>query len=505
MPLSTGQILNNRYRIVTLLGQGGFGAVYRVWDTNLERPLALKENLDTSPEAQRQFKREAQILFDLSHPSLPKVIDCFILPDQGQYLVMEFVEGEDLGKMLERVGNPLAEGQVLAWIGQICDALIYLHNQNPPVIHRDIKPANIKVTPDGRAMLVDFGIAKVYDPNLKTTLGARAVTPGFSPIEQYGRGGRTDARTDVYALGATLYALLTGQEPVEAPERNISLGLPPPRSLNTLISPHVERAIMKAMEMIPESRYQSVAELKNALLQTPVGEPVNHYVMVARSPATSALQPEFERQKTQEVYASGWPRMPTIQAPAADNNPPTSLILRPLLLIAAGGLLAGCVVVIVAILYKGLLSPSSTSVDSASRPTYTEQALSPATEPPPTRTEPPVLTEPPAVTEAPVITEPPVQPTAPPVQPTAPPVQPSTPRLVLDGNFYCRGGPGTAYDQIWSFNSGTELEIIGQDGTGWWLVQFSDPRTSHDMCWISGGVTQGDVLNVPFSNYQTVK
>ena len=210
MPLLPNQILNNRYRIVKLLGQGGFGAVYRAWDLNLDHQRAIKENLDTSPQAQRQFKREAQILDVLVHPNLPRVIDHFIVPNQGQYLVMDFVEWQDLGEML--MNGPLPEARVLPWIIQVCDALIYLHSQNPPVIHRDIKPGNIKITPDGRAILVDFGISKVYDPTLSTTVGARAVTPGYSPPEQYGKGA-TDARSDMYALGATLYHLLTGQAP----------------------------------------------------------------------------------------------------------------------------------------------------------------------------------------------------------------------------------------------------------------------------------------------------
>ena len=118
---------------------------------------------------------------------------------------MDYVEGEDLDEMLDRNRRAAARAQVLDWIGQICDALVYLHGQNPPVIHRDIKPANIRITPQGKAMLVDFGIAKVFDAAVaRPRIGARAVTPGYSPPEQYGQG-RTDARSDVYALGATLY------------------------------------------------------------------------------------------------------------------------------------------------------------------------------------------------------------------------------------------------------------------------------------------------------------
>jgi formylglycine-generating enzyme required for sulfatase activity len=271
MPLSQGQILNNRYRIETLLGQGGFGAVYRVWDTNLERPMALKENLDTSPEAQRQFKREAQILFDLSHPNLPKVIDCFIIPDQGQYLVMEFVEGEDLGEKLRLVGSPLPEARVLDWVGQVCDALTYLHNQNPPVIHRDIKPANIKVTPAGKVMLVDFGIAKLFDPELRTTVGARAVTPGYSPPEQYGRSA-TDAQSDIYALGATAYHLLTGQLPPDSIDVLSSSAAPlrPAHEVNLAVSPQVSGAVERAMQLNRANRWSSIAEFKIALLPSPL-------------------------------------------------------------------------------------------------------------------------------------------------------------------------------------------------------------------------------------------
>ena len=263
MPLNAGQVIKNRYRIVRLLGQGGFGAVYRVWDLNLTRPCALKENLETSPQAQQQFQHEAFMLSGLSHPNLPRVTDYFAIPGQGQYLVMDFVEGEDLQDILDHRRGLLPESQVLPWIVQVCDALVYLHAQSPPIIHRDIKPKNIILTPAGKAMLVDFGIAKLYDAHRKTTLGARAVTPGFSPQEQYG-SGLTDARSDVYALGATLYTLLTGQEPVESVQRT-STPLVPPRALNPQVSPGMESVILKAMEPAPAQRFQNMSEFKNAL------------------------------------------------------------------------------------------------------------------------------------------------------------------------------------------------------------------------------------------------
>ncbi len=270
MTLATGTVLIDRYRIVRLLGQGGFGAVYRVWDLHLNAPYALKENLDTSPEAIRQFAREAQILANLHHPNLPRVTDHFSLPDQGQYLVMEYVEGEDLEEMRRKStcqpAGSLPEEQVLTWISQILDALEYLHNQNPPIIHRDIKPANIRITPQGRATLVDFGIAKIFNPVLKTTVGARAITPGFSPLEQYGQAA-TDARSDIYALGATLYVLLTGRTPPESTARAWNDPLLPPDQLNPHLSPAVSPVIIKAMQADPADRWQNIAEFRNALQQ----------------------------------------------------------------------------------------------------------------------------------------------------------------------------------------------------------------------------------------------
>ncbi len=264
MSLTTGQILQNRYRIVKLLGQGGFGAVYRAWDLQLNLPRALKENLDTSPASVRQFFQEASILARLSHPSLPHVYDHFELPGQGQYLVMEFVEGESLEERVNRAGGGLPEAQLLPWIEQVCAALSYLHSYTPPVIHRDIKPANIKITPQGQAVLVDFGIAKLHQPGGATTAGARAVSPGYSPFEQYGRG-QTDARSDVYALGATCYAVLTGQEPLESVVRAQGQPLAAPSSLSPAVSSRVERAVLTAMQMQPDQRYQSAAEFKAAL------------------------------------------------------------------------------------------------------------------------------------------------------------------------------------------------------------------------------------------------
>ena len=264
MTLNPGQVLNNRYRIVRLLGQGGFGAVYKAWDLKFNAACAVKENFDTSVEAVRQFGREATILSQLNHPNLPRVTDHFSNPGQGQYLVMDYVEGRDLSEILAAANAPLPEAQVLAWAEQVCSALEYLHTRQPAVIHRDIKPSNIRITPNGTVMLVDFGIAKIYDPSLRTTLGARAVSPGFSPPEQYGNQP-TDARTDIYALGATLYTLLANLEPPESIARVTGTKLTPLRSLNPAVSPTAELAIQAAMQPLPDDRFANVSELRAAL------------------------------------------------------------------------------------------------------------------------------------------------------------------------------------------------------------------------------------------------
>jgi serine/threonine protein kinase len=158
---------------------------------------------------------------------------------------------------------------VVSWIKQVCDALEYLHSQSPPIIHRDIKPQNVIVTAAGRAMLVDFGIAKIYDPSQATTVGARGYTPGYSPLEQYTHDP-TDARSDVYALGATLYVLLTNSKPPpEAIQRKIKkIPVVPPSQLNSELNWEAEKVILRSLEIENQERYQTVTEFYNALEKT---------------------------------------------------------------------------------------------------------------------------------------------------------------------------------------------------------------------------------------------
>jgi serine/threonine-protein kinase len=272
MPLDIGDMIGERYRVVKLLGQGGMGAVYRAWDTRLDRPVALKEmtpqsglDADTLAQLRRQFQQEAQILAGLDHASLVRVTDYFSW-DSNEYLVMDFVEGESLADRIQREGAQ-PEAQTLTWAGQLLEALAYCHDQG--AIHRDIKPQNIVVTPQGRAVLVDFGLVKLWDPQdpRTQTVMRGAGTPEYAPPEQYDMGlGHTSPRSDVYSLGATLYHTLTGQVPPTATQRMANPStFTSPRGINAAVSPATESAILKALEIAIEQRFQSATEMAQAL------------------------------------------------------------------------------------------------------------------------------------------------------------------------------------------------------------------------------------------------
>ena len=265
MTLERGTLLHKRYRIVEILGQGGMGSVYRAVDENLGVDVALKENLFTTDEYARQFRLEAVILANLRHPNLPRVSDHFVVGDQGQYLVMDFIDGEDLRQRMERLGT-ISEDDAIMVGAAICDALDYLHTRKPSIIHRDIKPGNVKVTPDGHIFLVDFGLAKVVQGTQATTTGARAMTPGYSPPEQYGTA-RTDPRTDIYSLGSTLYATLCGIIPEDGLARAMdNAQLTALRKRNPKVSRRLAAAIEKAMAVDPADRFQTAEDFKKALL-----------------------------------------------------------------------------------------------------------------------------------------------------------------------------------------------------------------------------------------------
>ncbi len=242
------------------------GNVYQAMDLNLMIEVAVKENLYLSDEYTRQFKREAAILASLRHPNLPKVMDHFEIANQGQYLVMEFITGEDLRDRMDRIGT-IPENEVIHIGAAICDALTYLHTRKPPVVHRDIKPGNIRITSEGHILLVDFGLAKLHVGTQETTTGARAMTPGYSPPEQYG-GTRTDPRSDIYSLGATLYAAICGTPPEDSLVRLTDFKeLTSVRTYVPKTNRRLAMVIEKALELKPEARFQTGTQMKQALLE----------------------------------------------------------------------------------------------------------------------------------------------------------------------------------------------------------------------------------------------
>jgi serine/threonine-protein kinase len=266
MALNPGEVIVNRYKIVKKLGEGGFGAVYLAEDLNLRgKQVAIKINLvdPSNPtiykQAVAQFEQEALMLATLSHPNLPRVTDYQPPVSNKQFFVMDYIPGESIQARITRDGA-MDETPALRLIDQVFDALEYLHAQNPPVIHRDIKPANIIITPNGKAFLVDFGISKIN----QTLSGARAVSPCFSPPEQYGTG--TDPRSDVYAVGATLYFILTGTPPVDSMARMVGDNLKAPKVIKSKIPVNVNDAILTAMNLQIDRRFQSAHDFRLAVV-----------------------------------------------------------------------------------------------------------------------------------------------------------------------------------------------------------------------------------------------
>jgi len=256
------------------------GAIWLADDNRLDgRVCAIKgivRDQHTTPEAHEQartqFHREASVLARLDHPNLPKVSD-FFTEDETDILVMDFVDGEDLGEIIRTVrkeGRFLSESDILDWTRQILAALEYLHQQTPPVVHRDIKPSNIKLTSRSLIKLVDFGLVKVMTPDERTvTVVQGKGTIHYTPLEQYGGDtGHTDLRSDIYSLGSTLYHLLTNQAPPEAKVRFLhSESLSPLRDINSSVSARTERAIHWSVSLHPEDRPASIVAFRKALFK----------------------------------------------------------------------------------------------------------------------------------------------------------------------------------------------------------------------------------------------
>ena len=264
---AVGKILSGRYRLLSLLGQGGTGSVYLATDTQLfDRRVAVKELIEQfSDAAERQraverFAQEAQMLVQLAHPNLPAVLSYFS-EDGRQYLVMEYIEGNTLLDLLRGVNGQLPPAQVLEWGRQICNVLSYLHSRTPPVVFRDIKPANIMLDTHDQIKLIDFGTARLFDFS-KNTDTLKMGSIGYAPPEQYQGQGQTSPQTDIYALGATLHQLLTNQDPSAKP-----FVFTPPSLLRPEVPEGASRAIMHALNLDPAQRFGSALEMRRALEQ----------------------------------------------------------------------------------------------------------------------------------------------------------------------------------------------------------------------------------------------
>ncbi len=273
--LSPETILQGRYRIIRQLGQGGMGAVYEAIDQRLDTTVALKETLFADERLRKQFEREARLLARLHHPALPRVSDHFSEGD-GQFLVMQFIPGDDLSEMMNRKRGPFPADQVLTWAEQLLDALDYLHTQDPQIVHRDIKPQNLKLTSRGQIILLDFGLAKGQAGDISRVTTAASIfgyTPNYAPLEQI-QGLGTDSRSDLYSLGATLYHLITGVKPPDALTRAAALvngqadPLAPASEANPAVERDVDAVLNRAMSQNREQRYSSAADMRKALRET---------------------------------------------------------------------------------------------------------------------------------------------------------------------------------------------------------------------------------------------
>ncbi|MFZ0063948.1 MAG: serine/threonine-protein kinase [Pyrinomonadaceae bacterium] len=267
-------VLQGRYRILRSLGQGGMGTVYEAIDERLDSTVALKETLFADERLRKQFEREARLLARVHHQALPRVSDHFA-EGEGQFLIMQFIPGDDFAEKFAKRRTPFPAADVMTWADQLLDALDYLHTQEPPIIHRDIKPQNLKVTARGQIILLDFGLAKGQASEVSRVTTSASIfgyTPNYAPLEQI-QGLGTDARSDLYALAATLYHLVTGVKPPDALTRAASLvngqpdPLQPAHDVNSGVPQAFSNVLARAMAQNREQRFRSAAEMRRALHQ----------------------------------------------------------------------------------------------------------------------------------------------------------------------------------------------------------------------------------------------
>jgi eukaryotic-like serine/threonine-protein kinase len=476
MALEPGFLLQDRYRIICTLGQGGMGAVYQAEDSALDVMVAIKVNFIRGEGSTSQFMREARMLAKLRHPNLPRVVHYFVA-EGNEYLVMDYIPGDDLKHLVEKFGKQPVD-KVLDWANQLGDALEYLHKQDPPIFHRDIKPENIKITPDGQAVLVDFGIAKAAYSHQQTQLGARGYTPGYAPPEQYG-GGRTGGYTDQYGLAATLYYCLTGTKPLDSVQRVVEQKeMDTVVSYNRTIPLYVSQAIQRGMALNPGDRFSSVhafvAAINGKIDSEPLpanksGESQATITAIGGMAASTQMASSFPQtmprqagdmpstQAYQPAQGAQSPVYPVTQAGALPGKKkfPTGVLIGGL-----AGLLVLAALVIVGVLYlTGNLFASPTEpVLSALNQTQTEEALalplvSDATETPEDPTEEPQEEIEPTATLEPTVTVEAV------VEETPEPTLTPTPNVSLIGYVAYVSDEGGDGEQIW-------LMRVGMDNFG---------------------------------------
>jgi eukaryotic-like serine/threonine-protein kinase len=345
--LTPDTVLQGRYRIVRQLGQGGMGAVYEAVDQRLDTTVALKETLFTDERLRRQFEREARLLARLHHPALPRVSDHFSEGD-GQFLVMQFIPGDDLAEMLARRQGPFPATQVISWADQLLDALDYLHTQDPQIIHRDIKPQNLKLTSRGQIILLDFGLAKGQGGDISRVTTAASIfgyTPNYAPLEQI-QGLGTDLRSDLYALAATLYHLLTGVKPPDALTRAAALvnGQPdpllPPSHANASAPAVADDVLKKAMSQNREQRYASAEEMRKALQAGDQGATIRDraeaQTVLFKPTVPTATGPATELVAKQPTVAAGETTVVRRGASGQRRVLPWALSVAALLVVACG-------------------------------------------------------------------------------------------------------------------------------------------------------------------------
>lgn len=263
--LPLGTEVQGRYKTQKVLGQGGFGVVYLAEDMRLYKSIALKQSIPADESQVKQFAFEGRVLAQLQHQGLPDVFDIFIESD-SMFMAMEYVEGLSLDEWMQAKGRTFTAAEAIHVMSQVCTTVAYLHTRKPnPIVHRDIKPPNIRITSNNKAVLVDFGLSKVHEAGKKTVRGAQGYSPHFSPPEQYGAG--TNARSDVYALGATMYFLLSGEVPPEALTDRLATGMPvkPILSFCADLPVDVANMIHTALELDPRKRLASANKMAAVL------------------------------------------------------------------------------------------------------------------------------------------------------------------------------------------------------------------------------------------------